>query len=130
MSALCGRRGSPMTAAAWPDLPYPAWRDTAATLPLWTQIIGKVRLALTPWVNHSWQVPFYVTARGLGTTAIPVGGEILEVEFDFIGHRLAASTSTGESRTLPLAPRTAAGFLEGERVVKAGTATVVDVVPP
>ena len=63
-----------MTAAVWPDLPYPAWRDTVVTLQLWTQIVGKVRLALTPWVNHSWQVPLYVTARGLGTSAIPVGG--------------------------------------------------------
>ena len=60
-------------AALWPDLPYPAWRETAATLQLWTQIVGKVRLALTPWLNHGWQVPLYVTARGLGTSPIPVG---------------------------------------------------------
>jgi hypothetical protein len=63
-------------ATVWPDLPYPLWRDTAATLQLWTQIVGKVRLALTPWVNHSWQVPLYVGARGLGTSAIPIGNEI------------------------------------------------------
>jgi len=54
--------------AVWPDLSYPEWRDTAATLQLWTQIVGKVRLALTPWVNHSWQVPFYVTARSARAT--------------------------------------------------------------
>ncbi|MGH6684811.1 MAG: DUF5996 family protein [Pseudolabrys sp.] len=99
-----------MCAAAWPDLPYAAWRDTAATLQLWTQIVGKVRLALTPWVNHSWQVPFYVTARGLGTSPIPVGGEILEIEFDFIDHRLAVRTSRGEAQTLALEPQTVADF--------------------
>jgi hypothetical protein len=96
--------------AAWPDLPYPAWRDAAATLQLWTQIVGKVRLALTPWLNHGWQVPLYVTACGLGTSPIPVGNEILEIEFDFIGHRLAVRTSTGENRTLPLEPQTVADF--------------------
>ena len=74
----------------WPDLPYASWRDTAATLHLWTQIVGKVRLSLTPWLNHGWQVPLYVTARGLGTSPIPVGNEILEIEFDFISHRLVA----------------------------------------
>ncbi|MFL5126620.1 MAG: DUF5996 family protein [Microvirga sp.] len=98
------------TAALWPALPYPTWRETAATLQLWTQIVGKVRLTLTPWANHGWQVPLYVTARGLGTSPIPVGGEILELEFDFIGHRLAARTSRGEERTLALEPQTVADF--------------------
>jgi len=97
-------------AALWPALPYPAWRETAATLQLWTQIVGKVRLTLTPWANHGWQVPLYVTARGLGTSPIPVGGEILELEFDFIGHRLVARTSRGEERTLALEPQTVADF--------------------
>jgi hypothetical protein len=96
--------------AVWPELPYPAWRDTAATLQLWTQIVGKVRLALTPWVNHGWHVPLYVTARGLGTSPIPAGAEILEVEFDFIGHRLLARTSGGEEGTLPLKPQAVADF--------------------
>jgi hypothetical protein len=100
-------------AAVWPDLPYPLWRDTAATLQLWTQIVGKVRLTLTPWVNHSWQVPLYVTARGLGTSPIPVGVEILEIEFDFIDHRLVVRTSRGETRTLPLKPQTVADFHRG-----------------
>jgi len=97
-------------AAIWPDLPFSSWRDTAATLQLWTQIVGKVRLTLTPWVNHGWQVPLYVTARGLGASPIPVGNEILEIEFDFISHHLAARTSRGEERTLPLAPQTVADF--------------------
>jgi hypothetical protein len=94
----------------WPDLRYEAWRETAATLQLWTQIVGKVRLALTPWVNHGWQVPFYLTARGLTTSPMPYAGELLEVEFDFIRHRLLAGTSRGEERQLALAPQTVADF--------------------
>jgi len=79
----------------WPDLPYAAWRDTLQTVHLWTQIVGKVRLTLTPWLNHSWHVPLYVTARGLGTSPIPIGEEILEIDFDFIAHRLGVRTSRG-----------------------------------
>ena len=94
----------------WPALPYPAWRDTAATLQLWTQVVGKVRLALTPWLNHGWHVPLYVTARGLGTSPMPVGAEILELEFDFVGHRLVARTSRGEERALALEPMAVADF--------------------
>ncbi len=95
----------------WPALPYPPWRDTAATLQLWTQIVGKVRLSLAPWLNHGWQVPLYVTASGLGTSPIPIDdGEVLEIEFDFIGHELVARTSRGDRRTLPLAPQTVADF--------------------
>jgi hypothetical protein len=97
-------------AAAWPALPYEAWRDTAATLQLWTQIVGKVRLKLTPWLNHGWQVPLYVTARGLGTSSIPVGAELLEIDFDFIGHRLVARTSRGAEWSFPLEPQTVADF--------------------
>lgn len=97
-------------AAVWPDLPYPTWRKTAATLQLWTQIVGKVRLTLTPWVNHGWQVPLYVTARGLGTSPIPAGNEILEIEFDFINSRLVVRTSRGEEGMLPLEPQTVADF--------------------
>jgi hypothetical protein len=94
----------------WPDLPYAGWRETAATLQLWTQIVGKVRLALTPWLNHGWQVPLYVTARGLGISPITIGSEILEIEFDFISHLLVARTSRGEIRELPLEPQTVADF--------------------
>jgi hypothetical protein len=92
--------------SAWPELPYPNWRETAVTLQLWTQIVGKVRLTLTPWLNHSWQVPLYVTARGLATSPIPVGHEYLEMEFDFVAHRLAVRTSRGDAGELPLEPRT------------------------
>ncbi len=96
--------------ADWPELPYSAWRETAATLQLFTQIVGKIRLALTPWVNHSWHVPLYVTAAGLGTSPIPIGGEIFEIEFDFIRHRLCVRKSSGDGRVLPLGPQTVAGF--------------------
>ena len=77
----------------WPDLNYSAWRETLATLHLWTQIVGKIRLALTPWLNHGWHAPLYVTARGLGTSPIPIGAETFEIEFDFVGHRLMVRTS-------------------------------------
>ena len=96
--------------ATWPDLTYAAWRDTAATLHLWTQIVGKIRLTLTPWVNHSWHVPLYVTARGLGTSPIPFGSEILEIEFDFCSHRLVIRTSTGDVGALSLRPQSVADF--------------------
>jgi hypothetical protein len=99
-----------MDAAVWPDLSFPAWRDTAATLQLWTQIVGKIRLALTPWVNHSWQVALYVTARGLGTSPIPSGNEIFDIEFDFVSHQLVVRTSRGEERRLRLEPQTVADF--------------------
>src|ERR1700689_5299835 len=94
----------------WPELAYSGWRDTVATLQLWTQIVGKVRLTLTPWVNHSWQVPLYVTARGLGTSPIPIEREILEIEFDFISHCLTARMSTGAEGSIALAPQTVADF--------------------
>jgi len=94
----------------WPDLPYAGWRDTLQTVQLWTQIVGKIRLSLTPWLNHSWQVTLYVTARGLGTSPIPLGGEILEIDFDFIAHRLIARTSRGEEAGLALEPQPVAEF--------------------
>jgi Family of unknown function (DUF5996) len=102
-----------MDDAAWPELPYPAWRETAATLQLWTQIVGKIRLALTPWLNHGWHVPLYVSARGLGTSPIPYKRELLEIEFDFISHRLHVRTSRGDERTLPLQPQSVADFHAG-----------------
>ena len=94
----------------WPELSYAQWRETAATLQLWTQIVGKVRLTLTPWLNHGWQVPLYVTARGLGTSPMPAGNEILEIEFDFVDHRLVARSSLGDEQRLPLEPQTVADF--------------------
>lgn len=96
----------------WPALDYGSWCDTAATLQLWMQIVGKVRLALTPWLNHSWQVPLYVTSRGLGTSPIPTGRHLFEIEFDFIAHRLVCRTSRGDIAELALAPQTVASFYE------------------
>jgi hypothetical protein len=111
MLAIGDRRSSMYDdATVWPDLPYADWCETTSTLQLWTQIVGKIRLMLTPWLNHSWQVPLYVTARGLGTSPVPLGNEILEIEFDFISHRLVARTSRGEERALPLEPQTVADF--------------------
>jgi len=98
------------TDAIWPDLTYLPWRETLATLHLWTQIVGKIRLTLTPWLNHGWHAPLYVTARGLGTSPIPFGADIFEIEFDFVGHRLNARTSRGAERSLPLRPQPVADF--------------------
>jgi len=94
----------------WPALPLEAWKDTYATLHMWTQIVGKVRLALTPLVNHWWNVPLYVDARGLTTSAIPYGNDAFEVRFDFIDQQLVLQTNQGILKTLPLVPRTVADF--------------------
>ncbi len=98
--------------APWPELEYSSWSDTVATLHLWTQIVGKVRLALTPWVNHSWQVPLYVTARGLGTSVIHTTDAAFEIEFDFIEHRLRACSGSGARRDFALEPQSVAQFFE------------------
>lgn len=120
-----------MDDAVWPELPYAAWRETAATLQLWTQIVGKIRLSLTPWLNHGWQVTLYVTARGLGTSPVPAGTEIFELEFDFIGHRLVARTSRGEERMLALEPQTVADFYRGtmQLLKDIGIAVTIDEMP-
>ena len=94
----------------WPALPLAAWADTYATLHMWTQIVGKVRLALTPPVNHWWNVPLYVDARGLTTSRIPYGERAFDVRFDFVQHELVLQVSDGTRKTLPLAPRTVADF--------------------
>jgi hypothetical protein len=94
----------------WPDVPYAAWKDTAATLHLWTQVIGKIRLALTPWLNHSWHVALYVTARGLTTGPIPYAGGSLQIDFDFLDHVLWIRTSGGDQRQLMLQPIPVAEF--------------------
>jgi hypothetical protein len=90
--------------ATWPALPYSAWQPTCETLHLWTQIVGKIRLRLTPWLNHSWHVPLYVTARGLSTSVIPYKGEDFEIRFDFIDHVLDIDLSSGGRRRIGLEP--------------------------
>ena len=90
--------------AAWPDLPLAAWKPTCETLHMWTQIVGKVRLAFAPPMNHWWQVPLYVSSRGLTTSPIPYKKGIFEVEFDFLTHELVIQTNDGRNKRLPLRP--------------------------
>lgn len=94
----------------WPSLPFEEWRETCATLHMWTQVVGKVRLALAPHLNHWWQVPLYVSARGLTTSPVPYGERTFQVDFDFCAHRLLIETNEGDSREMVLAPRTVADF--------------------
>lgn len=94
----------------WPVLDWPKWRETAIGLQLRCQIVGKIRLALTPWLNHSWHVPLYLSARGFSTQAIIVGDRMLEIEFDLIHGRLVLMTSDGRSRGMELRAGTIADF--------------------
>lgn len=98
------------SASHWPQLPFEAWKDTCATLHLWTQIVGKIRAAQTPWVNHAWHVTLYVTARGLTTSPIPYGGQSFQIDFDFIDHRLLIQVGGATVRTMSLEPRSVADF--------------------
>jgi hypothetical protein len=109
----------------WPALVFADWRDTALTLQLWTQIVGKIRLALSPWRNHSWQVPLYVTARGLGTSAIPSGAAMIDLEFDFVDQQLVCRSSNGAVEHVALQPMTVAAFFDA--VMAAMTALGVEV---
>jgi hypothetical protein len=97
-------------AELWPALPYETWRDTCQTLHLWTQIAGKVRMELSPFLNHWWHVTFSVTPRGLTTSAIPYQGGTFDVTFDFVEHMLSMRTSQGTMQALPLIPRSVAAF--------------------
>jgi len=95
---------------AWPSLPLEEWRDTYATLHMWTQVIGKIRLAQAPLINHWWEVPLYVTCRGLTTSPIPHGTRTFQIDFDFIDHRLIIQTSDGAMESLLLQPMSVATF--------------------
>ena len=94
----------------WPELPLAAWRETRDTLHLWTQVVGKIRLARTPWLNHSWHVALYVTSRGLTTSPIPDGARTFQIDFDFIDHVLWLRTSDGHFRQVELTPVSVAKF--------------------
>jgi hypothetical protein len=96
--------------SGWPELQWDAWKDTATTLHMWTQMVGKTRLALTPLQNHWWNVPLYVSARGLTTSAMPWRGNVLEVEFDFCRHVLELRMGGSRVRWVELRPRTVADF--------------------
>ena len=108
--------------AAWPSLPLNAWSDTCATLHLWTQIVGKIRLAQTPWTNHSWHVTLYVTPRGLTTSPIPYGAQAFQIDFDFIAHELKIQRDDGGAAGFPLKPQSVAVFYRrlGEEMKKLG----------
>jgi len=94
----------------WPALPQSAWSDTCATLQLWMQIVGKIRLALTPPINHCWNVTLYPTVRGLTTAPMPNGSRMVQIDFDFLDHLLVVETSSGARETIPLRPMTVAEF--------------------
>lgn len=97
---------------AWPSLPLDAWRETCAALHLWTQIVGKIRLSLSPWVNHSWHTTLYVTATGLTTSAVPYGSRSFQIDFDFFEHQLLLRSSDGRSAALALESQPVASFYQ------------------
>ena len=101
---------SDTSAEVWPELNYADWKETCATLHLWAQIVGKIRLTLTPWTNHSWHVTLYVTSRGLTTSPIPHGTDTFEIRFDFIDHQLRILKSDSGQRSVELKPRSVADF--------------------
>ena len=111
----------------WPELPTAAWRDTCATLQLWTQIVGKIRLTRSPWLNHSWHVALYVTPRGLTTSPIPDGPRTFEIDFDFIDHALRISTSDGAERQFALAGHSVASFYAATMSALAGLGIAVTI---
>ncbi len=97
---------------SWPALPLDDWQDTYTTLHMWTQIVGKIRLVQTPWINHSWHVPLYLTVRGLTTSPIPYGDRIFQIDFDLVDHQLQIATSDRSSQTIDLRPRSVADFYQ------------------
>jgi len=96
----------------WPSLELDAWQETYITLHMWTQIVGKIRLVQTPWINHSWHVPLYLTARGLTTSPIPYSDRVFQMDFDFFDHQLKLTTSDGNVRSIGLSPRSVADFYQ------------------
>jgi hypothetical protein len=115
----------------WPELPTAAWRGTYATLHLWTQIVGKIRLTRTPWLNHSWHVTLYVTSRGLTTSPVPDGTRTFQIDFDLIDHLLRVSTSDGTQRQFALPGKSVASFYAATLAALAelGIAVTIDEVP-
>ena len=99
-------------AVLWPELPTARWRDSCETLHLFTQIVGKIRLKRSPWLNHSWHVTLYVTARGLSTSPVPDGSRTFQIDFDFIEHCLRISTSDSTQRQFALAGQSVASFYQ------------------
>jgi hypothetical protein len=115
----------------WPELNYADWKDTCATLHMWLQIVGKIRLVQTPWTNHSWHVTLYVTSRGLTTSPIPHGSDIFEIYFDFIDHNLRILKSNGLHRTVEQKPRSVADFYKAVMAAldELGLPVKIDIAP-
>jgi Family of unknown function (DUF5996) len=115
----------------WPELPTAAWRDSYATVQLWTQIVGKIRLTKSPWLNHSWHVALYVTPRGLTTSPVPDGARTFQIDFDFIDHRLHISTSDGAHRHFALPGHSVASFYAAvmAALTELGIAVAIDDMP-
>lgn len=113
----------------WPALPLAEWQETYATLHMWTQIVGKIRLAQTPIVNHWWNVPLYVTARGLSTSAMPYRNRSFEIDFDFIDHQLLIKCDDGATESLPLIPRSVADFYREVKRLLGGLGMEVKIWP-
>lgn len=115
----------------WPELNYADWKETCATLHMWLQIVGKIRLTLTPWTNHSWHVTLYVTSRGLTTSPIPHGPDTFEIRFDFIDHQLRILKSDGVERSIELKPRSVANFYKAVMTAldELGLPVKIDVLP-
>lgn len=103
-------KAHPVSAEPWPALPWEEWKDTAATLHMWMQIVGKTRLALTPRENHWWNVPLYVTPRGLSTWSIPYHDDLFDIEFDFVEHKLHVRTTAEDSKFIALRPQSVSAF--------------------
>ena len=101
-----------MAIVPWPELPLSEWKDTLATVHMWTQVVGKIRLKLTPLVNHWWNVPLYVTARGLTTSGMPYNDRLLQISFDFIDHLLVIETTEGSTKTIDLRHCSVAEFYQ------------------
>jgi hypothetical protein len=122
---------NPIKQEEWPDLAYENWKDTIATLHLWTQIVGKIRLKQTPWLNHSWHVTLYVSANGLTTGSIPYAGGAFQIDFDFIHHLLQITASTGGNEKVNLYPRGVADFYRElfEKLRSAGIDVFISAAP-
>ena len=118
-----------VTEEIWPSLPLAAWQDTYATFHMWAQIVGKTRLALSPMVNHWWNVTFYLTPRGLTTSAMPHGERTFSVDFDFVDHALVVRTSDGAVDGLPLVPQSVADFYQEYRTLLRGLGLEVRIWP-
>src|SRR5437016_10633831 len=116
------------TGRAWPDLDVPGWNETRDTLHMWLQVVGKIRLALTPLINHWWNVPLYVSARGLTTSLMHAGSRGLEIEFDFVDHALRLRTTDGQARTVALESQSVAAFYRATTDALAELGTAVHIV--